>query len=53
VAVGVGRIVVVVPEVPAVDVVDEAVAVVIDVVAGDLAGIGQRLGGLTLSAQNV
>ncbi len=39
VAVVVHRVVVVVAEVPAADVVDEAVAVVVDAVAGDLAGV--------------
>src|SRR5262249_24139846 len=45
VAVVVERFVVVRDEVPAVDVVDEAVAVVVDAVAGDLARVGPDVGG--------
>ena len=45
VAVVVHRVAVVVREVPAVHVVDETVAVVVDTVARDLAGIGPHIGG--------
>ena len=44
VARAVHRVVVLVHEVPAVDVVDEAVAVVVDAVAGDLAGVPPHVG---------
>ncbi len=48
VSVIVDRVVVVVVEVPAVNVVDEAVAVVVDAVLRDLVGVGEDVGGEVL-----
>ena len=45
VAITVERQVVVVDEVPAVDVVDESIAVIVDAVAGDLTGVGPDVPG--------